>query len=129
VRELTRQVVVPIVYSGSIPNQFKSNLVPPSLCVGAEIKLRPGREDNPSIFSDVAVSKGERKRGWSTDNSTSGGVLGSVAWALELIGSSRPWNNTSQMSAHGVKTIALECLVFLNNQIAVKSWLNDRATW
>jgi hypothetical protein len=121
VRELTRQAVVPIVYSGSFPNQFKTNLVPPSLCVGAEIKLRPGREENLSVFSNVTVSKGERKRGWSTDNSTSGCVLGSVAWALELIGGRRPWNNTSQVSAHCVKTIALECLVLLNNQITVKS--------
>jgi hypothetical protein len=110
-----------LVYSESIFNQFKTNLVPPSLSVGAEIKLRPGGEDNLSILANVTVSKGERKRGWPTDNSAGRGVLRSVAWALELIRGSRPWNNTSQVSAHSVETIALECLVLLNNQIAGKS--------
>ena len=81
----------------------KNRLVPPSLLVGAEVDFGPGREDNLSRrFLNITVGKSKWERSRSTDNGTSRGILGSVTWALELVGSSRPWDNTSQVSAHRV---------------------------
>jgi hypothetical protein len=66
------------------------------------------------------VSKGKREGSRSTDNVTIRGILRSVAWALELVGRGRPWDDTSQVSAYSVKTVAFKSLVFLDNQISVK---------
>ena len=65
------------------------------------------------------MRKSKGKRGGSTNNGTGGCILGSVAWALELVGGSRPWDDASQVSAHGVKTVRLKSLVILNNQVSV----------
>jgi hypothetical protein len=63
------------------------------------------------------VGKGKWKGSRSTDNSSGGGVLRSVAWAHELVVGSRPWDNTSQVSAHSIKTIVLKRSVLLNNKV------------
>ena len=44
--------------------------------------------------------------------------LRSVAWAHELVVGSRPWDDTSQVSADGVKTVRFKSLVFLNNEVS-----------
>ena len=77
-------------------------------------------EDDLSTLVNIAVGKGKGKRGRSTNNGSGWGVLGSVAWALEFVGGGRPWDNTSQVSAHSVESVALKCLVFLDDQVAVK---------
>jgi hypothetical protein len=66
------------------------------------------------------VSKGERKRGGSTHNGTGRSVLGSVARALELVGGSRPWDDATKMGAHCVQTVALDTLVFLDDNVAAR---------
>ena len=43
--------------------------------------------------------------------------LRSVAWAHEFVVGSRPWDNTSQVSAYSVKTIVLECPILLDNKV------------
>jgi len=65
------------------------------------------------------VGKSEGKRGRSTDNGTGGGVLGSVAWAHELVVGGGPWDNASQVGAHGVEAVALKGLVLLHDEVAV----------
>jgi hypothetical protein len=101
----------------SSERQHNPSLVPPSLSAGAEILLRPGREDDLAIFSDVAVCKSKGKRGRTTDDVSIRGVLRSMTWAHELVVSSRPWDDTSQVSAHSVKTVRFKGLVFLNNKV------------
>ena len=102
-------------------SSYVHTLVPPALGVGTEVNFCPGGEDDLSRLGiDITVGKGKWKRGGSTDDGTSGGVLGSVAWALELVGGGRPWDNATQMSAHSVKTVRLKCLVFLDDQVAVR---------
>ena len=46
--------------------------------------------------------------------------LRSVTGAHKLVVGGRPWNNTSQVSAHGIKTITLKCLVVLDNEVSEK---------
>ena len=95
-------------------------LVPPSLSSGAEVVLDPWREDDLAILGGVAVGKGKWKRSGSTDNGSSWGVLRSVAWAHELVVSSRPWDDTSQVCADGVQTVRFKGLVFLDNEVTTK---------
>ena len=118
----------------------KNRLVPPSLLVGAEVDFGPGREDNLSRrFLNITVGKSKWERSRSTDNGTCGCVLRSVAWAHELVASSGPWNDTSQVGAHckcceihrlqlaneslrrelltSIETVGFESLVFLDNQV------------
>jgi hypothetical protein len=64
------------------------------------------------------VGKSKGKRGRSANNVTIGGVLGSVAWAHELVLGGRPWDDTSQVSTNGVKTERFKSLVFLDNKVA-----------
>jgi len=63
----------------------------------------------------VSESKGKRSR--STYNSSGGSILGSVTGAHELIVGGRPWHDTSQMSAHSVKSVGLKGLVLLYNKV------------
>jgi hypothetical protein len=97
----------------------RGNLVPPSLGVGTEIKLGPGRKENLARLGiDIAVGQGEGKRGGSTHDGTGGSVLGSVARALELVGGRRPRDDATKMGAHGVQTVALNGLVILHDNVA-----------
>ena len=41
-----------------------------------------------------------------------------MTWAHELVVGSRPWDDTSQVSADGVKTVRFKSLVFLNNEVS-----------
>ena len=83
-----------------ISNNFPLySLVPPSLSTGTEIVLRPGRENDLVLSVNIAVGKSKGEGGRSTDNMSVRGVLRSVARALELVGSRRPWDNATQMSA------------------------------
>ena len=72
------------------------------------------------------MGKGKRKRGRSTDNGSGGGVLRSVAWALELVGGGRPWDHTSQVSADGVQSVGFECLVVLDDQVTAEKKREDK---
>jgi len=65
------------------------------------------------------VGKGKWKRSRSTNDGTIGCVLGSVARAHELVGGYRPWDDASQVSAHGVKTVRFEALVILDDKVSV----------
>jgi hypothetical protein len=99
----------------------KKHLVPPSLGVGTEIKLGPGRKENLAGFGiHIAVRQGEGKRGGSTHDGTGRSVLGSVARALELVGGSGPRDDATKMGAHGVQTVALNGLVILDDNVAVR---------
>ena len=66
------------------------------------------------------MGKSKWKRSGSADNGTSGGVLRSMAWAHELVVSSRPWDDASQMCADGVQTVRFKGLVLLNNKVTAK---------
>jgi hypothetical protein len=105
------------------------HLIPPSLCVSTEVSLRPGAEkDLSGCLISIDVSQGKRKRGRSTDNGTSGGVLRSMAGAHELVLGSSPGYNATQVSAYSVQTICLESLIILHNQVTVnrlkmKAWI------
>jgi hypothetical protein len=66
------------------------------------------------------MSKCERKRSRSTNDSTIGGILGSMARAHEFVVGSRPRNNATQVRAHSVQTVAFEGLVFLDDKVAAK---------
>lgn len=77
-----------------------NSLVPPSLSTSTEIVLGPWAEDNLSTFLiSITMGKSKWKRSRSTNNCTLWGILRSVARALELVGGSRPWDHTSQVSA------------------------------
>jgi hypothetical protein len=93
-------------------------LVPPSFSASAEIFLRPGGEQDGFVGFNSGVRKGKWKRGRSTNNRSIGSVLRSVAWANELVVGSHPWDDATQVSAHGVKTIGFDGLVFLDDQVA-----------
>ena len=43
-----------------------------------------------------------------------------MAWAHELVVGSRPWDVTSQVSAHSIKTIRFKSLVFLDDKVSAK---------
>ena len=64
---------------------LSESLIPPSLSSRSEIFFGPGGEEDLSIIGGVAVSKGERKRGRSTDDVSIRSVLGSVTRAHELV--------------------------------------------
>jgi hypothetical protein len=53
------------------------------------------------------VGKGKGKRSRPTDNVAIRSILGSVARALELVGSGRPWDNATQVSANCGKEIKI----------------------
>jgi hypothetical protein len=77
-----------------------NSLVPPSLSTSTEIVLGPWAEDNLSTFLiSITMGKSKWKRSRSTNNCTFWGILRSVTRALELVGGSRPWDNTSKVSA------------------------------
>ena len=77
------------------------NLVPPSLFASTEVLLSPGGEEDLSRFIvNITVGKGQRKRSRSTNNGPVGGVLRSVAGAQELVGSSGPGDDATQVSAY-----------------------------
>ena len=77
-----------------------NSLVPPSLSTSTEIFLGPGAEDNLStFFISITMGKSKWKRSRPTNDCTLWGILRSVARALELVGGSRPWDDTSQVSA------------------------------
>jgi len=46
-----------------------------------------------------------------------GTYLRSVARAHELVVGGRPWDNTSQMGAHGIKAVVLKGSISLNNKV------------
>mmetsp|Transcript_13378 Transcript_13378/g.37667 ORF Transcript_13378/g.37667 Transcript_13378/m.37667 type:complete len:219 (-) Transcript_13378:442-1098(-) len=92
-------------------------LVPPSLASGSEIILRPWGEGDLSIFSGVAVGKSKGKRGRSTNDVSIRGILGSVARAHELVVGGRPWDDATQVSADGVKSVVFKGLVILDNKV------------
>jgi len=93
------------------------DLVPPSLSTGTEISLSPCAKGDLSIdVVAVGKSKGEWCR--STDNGSGGGVLRSVAWAHEFVVGGRPWDDASQMCADSVKSVALDGLVFLDDDVS-----------
>ena len=79
---------------------FAASLVPPSLSSSTEVILSPGGEKDLAILGNVAVCKGKGKRSGSTNNGSIRRVLGSVAWAHELVVGRRPWHNASKMGAH-----------------------------
>jgi len=103
-----------------------TRLVPPWLSVGTEVGFGPCGEDNLSISVNITVGKSERKWGWSTYYSSGRSILRSMAWAHEFIVRCGPWYNTSQVSAHSVKSVALKSLVFLYNKVSVKRRMRVR---
>merc|ERR1719330_1467044 len=102
----------------TLSKESTTRLVPPWLSVGTEVGFGPWREDNLSTFINITVGKGERKWCRSTYYSSGRGILRSMAWAHEFIVWGGPWHNTSQVSAHCVKSIALESLVFLYDKVS-----------
>ncbi len=64
------------------------------------------------------MGKCKRKRGGSTYNGSGRGILRSVTGAHELIVRGGPGYNTSQMGAHGVKSVTLEGLVLLYDEVS-----------
>jgi len=97
--------------------ELARRLVPPSLSASSEIVFRPRREKDLSVFGGVAVGKSKGKRGRSTNNVSIRSVLGSVARAHELVVGGGPWDNATQVGADGVKTVAFEGLVILDNKV------------
>ena len=75
------------------------SLVPPSLSSGTEVIFSPWGEKDLAVIGDITVGKGKWKRSRSTDNGSIRSVLGSVARAHEFVVGSRPWDDTSQVSA------------------------------
>merc|ERR1719330_306403 len=102
----------------TLSKESTTRLVPPWLSVGTEVGFGPCGEDNLSIIVNITVGKSERKWGWSTYYSSGRSILRSMAWAHEFIVRCGPWYNTSQVSAHSVKSVALKSLVFLNNKVS-----------
>ena len=95
-------------------------LVPPSLSSGTEIIFGPRREnDLIVVFSNITVCKSKWKRSWSTYNMTIRSILRSVAWAHEFVVGGRPWDDASQVCADSVKSVALDGLVFLDDDVTV----------
>eukprot|EP01083_Nonionella_stella_P002707 7775_1 len=101
------------------PQNREMDLHPPRLSIsrGTEVSLCPGGEDDLSGLVSGTVGKSKGKRGGSTKNGSSIGVLRSMAWAHELVVGSRPWDNTSQVSAHGVKAVGLKRSIILNDKV------------
>lgn len=98
------------------------SLVPPSLGSSTEVILGPWGEKDLAIFGNIAVGKSERKRGRSTNDGSGRSVLGSVARAHEFVLGSRPWNDTSQVSAH--------CKIGrIGNKDAVRQASNNQQTY
>lgn len=62
--------------------------------------------------------KGERKRSGAANDSTSGGVLGTMAWAHELILRLIPGDDTTEMGAHCVEGVKLKIsLIVIDNEV------------
>lgn len=95
-------------------------LVPPSFTASTEVILNPGREDNLVVFCNITVCKSEGKRGGSTNDSSSGGVLWSVTRAHELVVSCRPWHDASQVGAH---------YIINKSKYKCEKWMNDLHTF
>jgi len=91
-------------------------LLPPWSQTGTEVGLGPWREGH-HIVNHVAVSQSQGQRSWSTNHLTLEVVLTSMAWAHELIFSSVPWNDASQMGAHGIQSILLYLSFSSHNEI------------
>jgi hypothetical protein len=72
------------------------------------------------------VRQSEGKRSGSTHDGTGRSVLGSVARALELVGGSGPRDDATEMGAHGVQTVALNGLVILDDNVAVRNRREER---
>ena len=83
----------------SYPFDTMLHLVPPSLSTGTEVFFSPWGEKDLAIFGNITVGKSKRKRSRSTNNRSGWRILGSVAWADELVVGSRPWNNATQVCA------------------------------
>jgi hypothetical protein len=52
-----------------------TDLSPPGLALSTEVSFSPGGEDDSSGLVSCTVGKSKWKRSWSTNNSSSGGVL------------------------------------------------------
>lgn len=85
-------------------NHCPARLLPPWLKTSTEVSLGPWREGH-HVLCDVAVGKGKGEWSWSTHHLTLVIVLGSVAWAHELVLCGVPWNDASQVGAHSVQSI------------------------
>lgn len=125
------------------------DLVPPSLSTGTEISLSPCAKGDLSIdVVAVGKSKGEWCRS-TDNGSGGGVLfvagkkqirvsemrieyigqvrndkyglthLRSVAWAHEFVVGGRPWDDASQVCADSVKSVALDGLVFLDDDVTV----------
>ena len=75
-------------------------LIPPTFAASSEVIFGPWGEEDLAILGNIAMGKSKWKRSRSTNDGTVRGVLRSVAWAHELVLGGRPWDNTSQVSAH-----------------------------
>jgi len=62
------------------------------------------------------MCEGKTKWSWSSDNFTSFVILRSVTWAHVLVCGSVPWNNATQMCAHGIQSIVSKT-IFINDQV------------
>ena len=81
------------------------------------------------------MSKGQGKRSWASDDLAIGVVLGTVAWAHELVFSFVPWHDASQMGTDGVDAKVLDstvsgdeiCRVALKalHETVVTSWMSS----
>ena len=92
-------------------------LVPPTLRVGTEINLGPGREHDLAIVGDIAMRESKGKRGRSANDGTCGGVLRSMAGAHELVVGCRPWDDATKMGAYGIKTVGLKSPVIFHDKV------------
>ena len=92
-------------------------LLPPGLSSSTEIFLSPGSEGNNSSIIDITVGKCKRQGSRSSYNGSGRSVLRSVTWAHELVVGGRPRYDTSQVSAHSVKSVRLKVLVLLHDEV------------
>lgn len=99
-----------------IYHRTRANLTPPRLLTSSEIGFSPGRESD-NVITNIAVGEGKRERSRSADLLTLKVVLGSVAWAHELVFVLIPGNYATQMSADGVNSKLFNGTVIGNDEV------------
>lgn len=77
------------------------------------------------------MSKGQTERSWTSDDLTGLVILRAVAWTHVLVGGSIPWNDATQVSAHGVDGIVSDAILSSDQIVSITLKTLDQlsVTW